>query len=458
MLDILINNGQYPDFERAEWITQNVGIKDGKIVFLGLEERQAKEVIDAKGKIISPGFIDIHMHEEDFIPEGKRYIIAEMMLQMGVTTCLGGNCGLQKQDLKDFKHIISELGGAPVNYLMLAGYNTFRAEAAGHYEKTTREQRLAFREKLKSQIEEGACGISFGIEYDPAMDIEEILFALEAFSDDNLLVSVHGRKAGKYAISAVEEMLAIAGSLKKKFQISHLSSCAAMGKMDEALELINNAIEKNPRINYDTYPYNAFSTYIGSAVFADGCFERWGKDHSAVLLTEAPYKDQFCDEALFYKARKEHPQMLAVVFAMNEAEIAKAISNPYGMVASDAIINNGKGHPRAAGTFPRLLGKYVRDDNIISLSGGLRKITLEPARRLDLNEKGKIAVGCDGDIVVFDPENIKDGATYSDLNINPVGIDYVIVDGKVAIDHTKVVDDRAGRFLSYNEAKMSPPL
>ena len=126
MFDLLIINGLCPDYEAGQMVQKNIGLKDGKIAYLGDEMPEAAEVIDAAGKVVSPGFIDIHMHEEKFLKEGKKYSIGEMMLDMGVTTVVGGNCGEQYQSLAEFKAVVEELGGAPVNYVMLAGYNTFR--------------------------------------------------------------------------------------------------------------------------------------------------------------------------------------------------------------------------------------------------------------------------------------------------------------------------------------------
>ena len=334
------------------------------------------------------------MHEEHFAEEGEHYVIAQMMLEMGVTTAVGGNCGMQNQNLSYFKEVLDRLGGSPVNYIMLAGYNTFRYELGiGRYETASQEQREAIRKLLQRELNEGAYGISFGIEYDPGITTEEILFAIGVTEDPNLLVSAHYREDCLQDINPVQEMIEIAEKIPMKFQISHLSSCSAMGLMQESLDAINEAMKRNPKLNYDTYPYNAFSTHMGSAVFEDGCIEGWHKDYSDILLTDAPYKDIRCTKEIFEKVREEYPDMLAVAFVMNEEEIAAAIANPNGMVASDAIINNGNGHPRAAGTFPRVLGKYVREDKALPLIDAIRKMTLEPAKRMDLDQKGRIELG-----------------------------------------------------------------
>ncbi len=450
MLDLLIKEGQYPDFGEDQMKQGNVGVTDGKLSYIGTEELEAKEVIDARGKVVSPGFIDIHMHEENFAEEGEDYVIAQMMLEMGVTTAVGGNCGMQNQDLSYFKEVLNRQGGSPVNYIMLAGYNSFRYELGiGRYETASQEQRDIIRKRIQRELDEGAYGISFGIEYDPGITTEEVLYAIGVTEDPNLLVSAHYREDCLQNIDPIQEMIRIADEIPMKFQISHLSSCSAMGLMEESLDAINEAMDKNPRLNYDTYPYNAFSTHMGSAVFEDGCIEGWHKDYSDILLTDDPYKDIRCTREIFEKVREEYPDMLAVAFVMNEKEIAAAIANPNGMVASDAIINNGNGHPRAAGTFPRVLGKYVREDKVLPLIAAIRKMTLEPAERLDLAKKGRIEVGCDADLTIFNPETIMDGATFSDLHIQPEGIDYVLIDGKLALKDKVTVNNRLGRFISY---------
>lgn len=448
MLDILIRGGSYPDFEANVLVKGDIGIKDGKIAETGVVTDSAERVIDADGCIVSPGFIDIHMHEEDFSGEGQRYIIAEMMLRMGVTTCLGGNCGLQKQSTAQFRDVISALGGAPVNYLLAAGYNTARTKRGlGRRDSASPQLISQLAAEIQQELQDGACGISFGLEYDPGISFAEVVTVLNAQPQKELFVSMHYREDATGACQAVQEMIDIAEATGTRFQISHLSSCSAMGQMAGVLKKINEAIEKNPLLSYDTYPYNAFSTHIGSEVFSDGCFDRWEKDYSALMLTDGAYKNQFCTKELFEKVREAHPEMLAVAFVMNEDEIAAAISNPYGMIASDGIINHGNGHPRAAGTFPRILGKYVREDKVLSMMDALRKMTLLPAQRLALSSKGQVLRGMDADITIFDPAIVRDGATFEDIHIRPAGIRHVLIAGKAAVTDEEIVNGRLGQFI-----------
>lgn len=452
MLDTLIINGEYPDYNNNLIKKANIGINKGKISYIGNQQLEAKKTIDANHRIVSPGFIDIHMHEENFEADGERYIIAEKMLKMGVTTACGGNCGLQNQELSRFKKTLQLLGGAPLNYVMLVGYNQMRYRLnLGHDEKVSKKQSMELLELVKKELEEGAFGISFGIEYDPGMTFDEMVEVVSLLKDERQIAAAHFRESGDAGIAAIQEMADICDKMVGKFQVSHLSSCCAMGQMKEALELINSIIEKNPRFNYDTYPYNAFSTLIGSAVFEEESLNAWCKDIGEIMLTQEPYKNVFCTKEILEKARLEYPNMMAVGFIMDEDEITAAIRNKYGMIASDGILNNGNGHPRAAGTFPRLLGKYVREDKALELIDALRKITKEPAIRLSLNNKGSIEIGNDADITIFDQETILDGATYDDINISPKGIDYVIIAGEIAIDHNIIKNDRLGSYIDFKD-------
>ena len=449
MYDVLIKNGRYPDYETMAFIAGDIAIKGGKIVKLGVLDDPAELVIDASDRIVSPGFIDIHMHEEWFLRDGLRYEVSNYMLQMGVTTCLGANCGSAHQPIDVFKESIEQLGGAPVNYMIQAGYNTVRGEMGlSRYEPATEEQIKELAAKMQDDIQKGAYGISFGLEYDPGITTEEVIQVLNAQPQENLYVSAHYRDDSTGAIDAIHEMVKIAEVTGKRFQISHLSSCSAMGQMDEALAILNPAMEKNPKLQYDTYPYVAFSCRIGSAVFDDGCFEKWNKSYEDIWVCAGKYKNQFCTKEIFEELRENDPDLRVVAFAMNEREIAQAIANPVGcMIGSDGGINRGAGHPRAAGTFPRVLGKYVREDKVLPLIEALYKMTKVTADRLELYQKGRIEVGCDADITIFDPDTIKDGATFEDINIKPTGIDYVLVNGKLAMKDNVQVNGRAGRFI-----------
>lgn len=455
MLDIKIVNGKIIDVENKAIIEGDIGIKDGKITDIGSLSAEAGHIIDARGKHISPGFIDIHMHEEDFtLTKKKEYDISDTMLNMGVTTCAVGNCGNNRQGIKELYDFINEKGN-PVNYLSYIGHNFLRVEAGNTdiYKKSSKEQIEKMQKYVAEAIDFGAIGLSYGLEYCPGIDTEEaIAITKEIQGRDDLLLAAHYRKDAIHALESINEMAYIGKEAKIPFQISHLSSCSAFGNMTEALNLIQEIRDRGTDILVDAYPYDAFCTYIGSAVFDEGCFETWGKSYDAIMLTEEPYKGIYCDKELFEKVRKEYPRMLVVANVMNEEEIIEALNHPLVMAASDGIYRNHSGHPRGAGTFPRIIGRFVRDMEVMEFFDAVYKMTHMPAKRLQLNKKGIIKAGYDADITIFNYDTIIDKATFQEPQLRPEGIDYVIVDGRLAVEKGKTVNNTSGRFYKRGEA------
>ena len=455
MLDIKIVNGKIIDVENKTARQGDLGIKDGIISDIGSVPAQAKVVIDAEGKYVSPGFIDIHMHEEDFsLTKKQEYDISDTMLNMGVTTCVAGNCGNNRQSILELYDFVNEKGN-PVNYLTYIGHNFLRVEAGNTdiYKRSSKEQIEKMQRWVKEAVDFGAIGVSYGLEYCPGIDTEEaVAITKEIQGRDDLLLAAHYRKDAIHALDSINEMAYIGREAKIPFQISHLSSCSAFGNMKEALDLIQDIRDKGTDIMVDAYPYDAFSTYIGSAVFDEGCFETWGKSYDAIMLTEDPYKGVYCDKELFEKVRKEYPKMLVVAYVMNEEEIIEALNHPLVMVASDGIYRNHSGHPRGAGTFPRVIGRFVRDMKVMEFFDAISKMTYMPAQRLKLNRKGLLKEGYDADITIFDYDTIIDKATFQEPQLRPEGIDYVILGGKLAIEKGKTVNNTLGKFYKRGEA------
>ncbi|HPW99469.1 MAG TPA: amidohydrolase family protein [Sedimentibacter sp.] len=455
MLDIKIINGKIIDVENKRIVEGDIGIKDGKITDIGSVPDEGKVEIDADEKYVSPGFIDIHMHEEDFtLTKKEEYDISDTMLNMGVTTCAVGNCGNNRQSIKELYEFINEKGN-PVNYLTYIGHNFLRVEAGNTdiYKRSSREQIEKMQKWVADAVDFGAIGVSYGLEYCPGIDTEEaIAITKEIQGRDDLLLAAHYRKDAIHALDSINEMAYIGKETKIPFQISHLSSCSAFGNMTEALNLIQEIHDSGTNIMVDSYPYDAFSTYIGSAVFDEGCFETWGKSYEAIMLTEEPYKGIYCDRELFENARKEYPKMLVVANVMNEEEIIEALNHHLVMAASDGIYRNHSGHPRGAGTFPRIIGRFVRDMKVMEFFDAVYKMTYMPAKRLKLNKKGILKAGYDADITIFNYDTIIDKATFQEPQLRPEGIDYVIVDGKVAIEKGITVNNTLGKFYKRGGA------
>ena len=288
---------------------------------------------------------------------------------MGVTTLVGGNCGVSPLNFKEYKDYI-DANGAPNNYLGFMGHNTLRS-AAGRtdwYSPANKQEIEKIKEMLKENMEEGAIGLSLGLEYTPGADIEEVLEICEALKDfHSPLISAHYRYDADRGLEAVEEMIDISRLSGIPMQISHLNSGICFGSAEESIKVIHKAREEGINVMADCYPYNAFSTYIGSAVFDPGFLERWEAKYEDLLIAEGEYAGQYCTEELFYKLRKEDPGIYLIAFVMREDETITVMKESFTMIATDGLVRNGQGHPRASGTFPRVLGRYSREQKALTL-------------------------------------------------------------------------------------------
>ena len=435
MKDLKIVNAKFPDFESNDWIEADILIHYGKIEKIGDVSEECKEVIDASGKVVSPGFIDIHAHEDEF--KGNReddFFTAQRGLLMGVTTEIVGNCGDMYNSPETFVNRIDK-EGAPVNYMTFIGQNYLREQAGAmdRYKASTVEQLDKMKMMLAATKKYGPVGLSCGFEYAPGVTSEETVNLAKALDEEGYLISVHFREDGPKAPDSTRELIEISKATGYGIEMSHIGSCAAVGYMDETLNVIKEARDAGVDISTDCYPYNAFCTGIGTAVFDEGCFERWGKTYSDILVLDGPYVNQRCNRELFEKLKKEDPDLHVAVFAMNREEVDKAFATPFVMVGSDCGFVNRHGHPRGAGAFPKVI----------------RKMTVMPAERVKLKYKGEIKEGNDADIVIFDENNIADGATFENPTEAPKGIDYVIVNGHIAAEAGVVKSDNCGKYIRY---------
>lgn len=447
-----IVNGFIPDFKEKKLVQKDIYIQDGKIAELGTVYRDADITIDAEQKIVSPGFIDIHMHEETLDLSGNDpYYSAYYELMMGVTTCIAGNCGNNRQDLSGFKGYIDS-HGSPVNYMSFIGHNYLRnlVGVDDRYRASNNTEIENMNSVIRKERDNGIIGVSYGIEYSPGISSEEIIGITKGLETGEYLLSAHFREDGERSVESISELIQVHKETSIPMQISHIGSCSAYGFMGESLELIANSRQDGCDITADCYPYDAFATYIGSAVFDDGCFYRWNKEYKDILLTEKPYQNTRCTKELFEKVRKEYPDMIAAAFVMNEYEVIEALKSPFVYVGSDSLFKKDMGHPRGAGSFPKVISKYVREMKALDIIDALWKMTAGPAERLKLDKKGSIDIGMDADLTVFDFDRIEDRADFEKPTLPPDGIEYVILDGKIVVKNNKILNGREGKFIKYN--------
>lgn len=445
----LIKNGTIVDPANHIHSKNNLLLEDGKILAYTEEEPGADTVFDAAGKYVCPGFLDIHMHEDPYDAENDRLIpdITLSMLRMGVTTAIGGNCGNNTVHPARYLDLMDQDGGA-INMGLLAGHTFFR-EAAGHTDKYTAiqpDELKTLAAMTQEALEAGCFGVSFGIRYVPGISMEEMVETARACKKAGKFVAAHVRDDAEFIFSAVNELFDIGRALDVPVQNSHVGSMGGFGQMERLLEMMDRCRANGMDLSGDCYPYYAFSTRIGETTYDEGFLERYHADYSVIEICDGKYKGQRCDEAMFRELRKEAPRTITVCHVMKPEDVDMALLHPNIMLASDGLMNNGQGHPRAAGTFPRFLHNYVKTGRL-SLDDAIAKMTAMPAEKLGLRHKGTLRPGADADIVIFDLDKIADKATFDQPNLAPEGIDYVLINGQIAVDHGKTVNDRLGRSL-----------
>ena len=430
----------------------NVLMEDGRIARISTEDIEADRRIDVTGRVVCPGFIDVHVHEDPVEEDGRIYAdpdrsVFSCMLRMGVTTVIGGNCGSNVCDPGDYLDI-ADRDGTFVNVAMLAGHEYYRvlAGAADPYAPATENQLGAIADGVARALDRGCAGASFGIRYTPGMDARELLAAAGPLRGTDKVAACHLRDDAAAFYGALREFADAMIGLGIPAQISHIGSMAGFGQMERALAMIDAYRLGGADIACDCYPYSAFSTGLGSATYDEGWMDRYGCGYDAVEMCEGKYKGQRCTEATFREIRRDMPDCRTVCYVMKPAQIELALAHPAVMLASDATMHHGQGHPRAAGTFPRLIAEYVRPGKL-SLYDAIAKMTALPAARFRLRGKGSLAAGADADVTVFDPARIKDNAAFAQPILPPEGIDYVFIGGELAAKDCKIVSPALGRSV-----------
>ena len=429
----------------------NLLIENGHIAYITENMPDADECIDATGKIVCPDFIDIHMHE-DPVENGRIYAdtdraIFNCMLRMGVTTAIGGNCGDNCCNPADYLDIVDR-NGVAVNVGMLAGHTYFRkcAGVTDRYLPATYTQRRQISEEIERALARGCLGVSYGMRYSPGTNHKEIIAAARPCCESRKMIAAHVRSDAQAVFAAGREILDVGMKLGIPVQLSHIGSMAGFGQMESFLRMIDLYRMNGLDVSCDCYPYEAFSTAIGSATYDDGWMERYGCSYDAVELCEGKYKGQRCTESMFNEVRGTHPEYLTVCYVMREGDVDRAFFHPNVMLASDGILSHGQGHPRAAGAFPRFLSHFVRCGKL-SLYDAISRMTTMPADRLGLASKGRLSVGADADVVIFSPEHITDCANFQHPVRAPIGIDRVLIRGVTAVEKGCIVQNDLGRSL-----------
>lgn len=449
MYDLILENGRIVDPVGRRIVRADICVKNGRIAAVTREHHDAVQRLDASGRFISPGFIDIHAHIEGDQTSGA------MLARQGVTTAVNGNCGMGVDDIASFiddqngKGFIinqSELRGATLLRRRVGAVDNLLPMDGTQIEKAA--------EILRGDFEAGAAGLSFGLEYVPGTSRKEIDALATVAARFGKIVAVHTRTDCYQGLAALDEAIGICERTGASVQISHVVYQYGFGMMRQALEMIERARSRGLDVTCDSGMYTQFATYIGTEVFAPSCFEKWGCSYDSLYMVNGKYAGQYLNSATYDDARRSDPNAVAIALIGRPAEIDMAFDLDCMMVSSDAGVtpvgNGEQCHPQDAGTFPRFLRRLVRETERLTLVEAIRRMTILPAQRMGFDSKGRIAEGADADLVVFSLDTIRDNAGFPHEgrgDAPPDGIDYVIVGGKTAVDHGRTVCSNAGRAI-----------
>jgi N-acyl-D-aspartate/D-glutamate deacylase len=442
--DLVIANGRVMDPESALDAVRNVGIRGGKIAAISSGPLEGKQTVDAKGLVVAPGFIDLHEHGQ----EPRNY---EFQAHDGVTTSLELEVGTADVDQwytrREGKSLINfgvSIGHIPVRMKVMKDAGTFLPVGdAAHREATAAELQQVDND-IERGLERGALAVGMGINYTAAATHDEIVDVFRLAAKHSASVHVHLRHAGLQepttGLVGIEEVIAAAAATGAPLHVVHITS---MGLKNTPLliAMVKGAREHGLDVTTECYPYTAGSTQLESAIFDPGWQDRQGITYKDIQWTKTGER---LTAETFEKYRKEGGTV--VIFSIPEEAARTAVADPIVVIASDGMpLTGAKVHPRGQGTFSRVLGHYVRDEKALDLMTALRKMTLMPAQRLQkrapmFKDKGRIRVGADADITVFDANRVIDKATYENPLQYSEGIQFVLVNGIPVVKDGQLVE------------------
>jgi dihydroorotase/N-acyl-D-amino-acid deacylase len=498
--DLLIRRGTVMDGSGRPGFTADVAVTGDRIVELSrqpLDPERAARVIEAAGMVVSPGFVDAHTHLEPLlsIPSGESH------LRQGVTTALGGPDGSGPWPLDEYMDRV-EATGVGLNVGYMVGHNTVRGEVLGLEDRAPTPAEL---ERMKAMIakgmEDGAWGISTGLKYLPGAfaELDEIVALSEVAARRGGFYTSHLREEGFGLLESVAEALEIGARADIPVVLTHhkVVGQPMWGSSERTLAMVDSARAAGTDAMIDQYPYTASHSGITILVpawameggtdellrrvddpaLADSILagiefnivnDRGGNDLRRVQFSRVSWDESLEGKTLHDWAVRDGldptPATGArlvieavrrggangIYHAMSEDDVAAIMRHPQTMIASDGRLvelGDGHPHPRWYGTFPRVLGHYARELGVLTLEQAVRKMTAMPAARIGLRERGQIRQGWHADLVVFDPETVIDRATFAEPHQYPVGIEWVVVNGALAVDGGEFRDARAGRVL-----------
>jgi N-acyl-D-amino-acid deacylase len=496
--DILIRNARVIDGSGNPWFRADVGVRDGRIAEIGrLEGRTGYRTIDAGGKALAPGFIDVHTHIEgdvEKVPTGDNY------LRDGVTTVITGNCGGSEVNLGEWFPKIEKLG-LGLNVGSLIGHNSVRNAVMGTANrKATPEEIQKMQALVEQAMRDGAAGFSTGLIYIPGTysDTEEVVALAKAAAKYGGVYASHMRDEGSKVLQAIEEAVTVGKQAGVPVELSHfkIDNKSIWGDSTKSLALVEKYRQEGVDVVVDQYPYERSSTNLGitlpSWALADGqdairtrladpsvrsrivdemqtkLASIGQKDYSYATVAGFPADRSYDGKTIpEIAAMKAKPKTLRgeidtifeiidqggaqmVYHSMGDEDVERIMRYPNTAFGSDGGIREfgvGKPHPRSYGTNARVLARYVREKHVLTLEDAIRRMTSLPARTFSLKDRGLIKSGMAADLVLFDPARVEDKATFSDPHQYSEGFDVLLVNGKIAVENGQLTEARAGKVV-----------
>ena len=475
--DIILRDGTVIDGTGKQGYKADIGITDGKIKYIGSIDERGKIDLRISGKIVAPGFIDTHSHHDDGMSDSTSMSGA---LTQGITTVFIGQDGSSVYPISD---LVDELKNKPksINIASYSGHNTIRDIVMGSDFKreANPEEIQKMNDLLIYDLEHGVWGLSSGLEYDPGIysNTEEVVILAKTASKYNGRYISHIRSEDRHFWEAIEEIIQVGKEAIIPVQISHikLAMVSLLGKTNKLLARLNQAREDGIQISADIYPYEYWQSTMQvlfperdflsktSADFAlsevttpggviishyspNPKFEGLRLNKVASILGKDP-SQTLIDMIQATMAEGQSESIIAK--SMSEDDIITLLNWEHTNLCTDG--GSTGGHPRGFGSYPKVLGEYVRDKQYLTVEQAVHNMTGVSAKNLGLNNRGTLELGMSADIVVFDPDDIIDRATFDKPTLVSEGIIHVIVNGKFAMKNEKITKNRPGIFLSRLE-------
>ena len=471
--DTLIVGAQLYDGTGRPPVVRDVAVRDGRIAAIGnLSNWLAEEVVEADGRALAPGFIDVHTHDDTHVIRSPQML---PKITQGVTTVIVGNCGISASPVTlagdppdpmnllgerdafrypTFAAYVEELETArpAVNVAALVGHTALRNNHMDRLDRAaTGSELAAMRAQLEEALAHGALGLSSGLAYASAYaaPTEEVMALAEPLAAAGALYTTHMRNEFDAILEAFDEACRIGRHARVPVVVSHLK-CAGprnWGRSAEVLASLENARRIQP-IGCDCYPYDRSSTTLA--------LKQVTGDIEITITWSTPHPEQAGKRlaaiaAAWGVSEREAAARLqpagAIYHNMSEDDVRRILAHPATMIGSDGLPNDPLPHPRLWGAFPRVLGHYARDAKLIPLEEAVRKMTSLSARRFGLARRGEVKLGYHADLVVFDPARVRDAATFENPQQAADGIDAVWVNGVLSYRDGEATGERAGRFV-----------